>query len=689
VFAPKGAEPQTEATEGSASTLVRRDSTRPGNRRDSGEEQECVGGNTPIETAPRGVSWDFSKVRLSPLERASQAQPLSVRSAQPGLMQPKLAIGSVNDPLEREADAVADRVMRTPSAPLPMSTAPGAPVNTGGEAPDIVNKALGSPGRPLDAPTRAYFESHLGRHFSDVRIHTGPQADASARSVQAIAYTVGRDVVFGHGQYDPHTNDGRRLLAHELVHVVQQSGGNSASTLHSGPSAPAALQQGTAPLFVARQAAGQTANLLSKATARGSGVEFWPMQITSTSIGPVSGAGGLAGTSNRLSAIIGQKMTLNALARLILPLWNAAAPFTPQGSTTPLVTTDLTADQLARGLLVYNQTYLGVLSQPRPSMTGFASGLRLPLPVEIDASGKGVVNKDQINQLAAGFDSAWAPLLDQPATGTATPQPADLQRTVADFLSSNSSADARGIALAARAVTNAVEAGPFVTEAFHQLATGKFDVALAFMNNLVNSEIGLLASQRDGAHILESIRAALAAPPATLSDAQQASLSRANQMLGSAASIAPRAPPAARDVGLGDVDFTRYAGGVDIDASIAQACQAAGVPFNDDWLHGYQTLINRESGNDPNAVNTTDVNATGPTVADGHPQNCSRGVAQVIPPTFLTYHAPGTSWAIYDPVANIAASIRYNMHTYNVLPDGSNLARRVQQADPGRAAHGY
>ena len=617
---------------------------------------------------------------------------------QKSVIQNKLAVSTPGDPLEREADRVAEMVTmangETHESELAREPRSGQVDTAGTPAPPSVTAALGARGEPLEPSLRAYFEPRFGRDFSQVRLHTDGVAAHAARSIQAGAFASGGDIVFAAGEYAPATAQGRRLIAHELAHVVQQGAAASSNSVEpsrvdKAPGTPVTEQKDIPPDFIARQNTSQTANVLSKGTTPGSGVEFWPMQITSTSIGPVTGAGGLAATPNRVSAIVGQKMTLNALARLILRLWNSAAPFTPEGATTPLVTADLTADQLARGLLVYNQSFLRVLSQPASSMTGFASGLRLPLPVEIDASGKGVVNKDLINNLAAGFDSGWAPLLDQPATVTVAPGTADLRQTVADFLVSNSTGVARGIALATRAISNATEARPFVLEAFRQLDTGKFDVALAFMDNLVNSEIGLLASQRDGAAILDSIRAATAAPPATLSDAQQASLSRANLMLGSAAAIAPRAPPAARTASIKDVDFTLYAGGGDIDAWIAQACQAAGVPVNDNWVNGLRTLSNRESRDDPNAVNTWDVNATGPTVGDGHPQNCSRGLAQVIPPTFLTFHAAGTSWSIYDAAANIAAAIGYIRNRYHVSLDGSNLAANVQQADPTRAPAGY
>jgi hypothetical protein len=91
-----------------------------------------------------------------------------------------------------------------------------------GQVPPIVNAVLRSPGRKLDAGTRAYMESRFGRDLSNVRVHHDGQAAASARAVNAQAYTVGRNVVFGHSQYAPDTIEGRKLLAHELAHTLQQ-----------------------------------------------------------------------------------------------------------------------------------------------------------------------------------------------------------------------------------------------------------------------------------------------------------------------------------------------------------------------------------------------------------------------------------------------------------------------------------
>jgi hypothetical protein len=88
--------------------------------------------------------------------------------------------------------------------------------------PSIVNDVLSSPGQPLDSTTRIFMEDRFGYDFSEVRVHTGSAAEQSAQDVNAHAYTVGHNVVFGAGQFAPGTHAGRRLLAHELAHVVQK-----------------------------------------------------------------------------------------------------------------------------------------------------------------------------------------------------------------------------------------------------------------------------------------------------------------------------------------------------------------------------------------------------------------------------------------------------------------------------------
>ena len=143
----------------------------------------------------------------------------------------KLAIGEVGDTYEQEADRVADQVlaMRSHSAvhdaPPRIQRYTGAATGQVNAVPESVDQTLASPGTPMEMPLREDMESRFGHDFSSVRIHTGAQADESARSVHALAYTAGNEVVFGTGQYAPDTKTGRSLLAHELTHVVQQGGG--------------------------------------------------------------------------------------------------------------------------------------------------------------------------------------------------------------------------------------------------------------------------------------------------------------------------------------------------------------------------------------------------------------------------------------------------------------------------------
>jgi hypothetical protein len=95
----------------------------------------------------------------------------------------------------------------------------------GNAAPAIVHEVLNSPGQPLDATTRAFFEPRFGHDFSRVRVHSDAMAAESARTLDALAYTVGNHVTFGRGHYQPDRINGQRLLAHELTHVIQQEGG--------------------------------------------------------------------------------------------------------------------------------------------------------------------------------------------------------------------------------------------------------------------------------------------------------------------------------------------------------------------------------------------------------------------------------------------------------------------------------
>ena len=148
---------------------------------------------------------------------------------EPGL-QRKLTIGASNDPLEHEADLIADHVMATPAPHAVRGTPPriqrfsGQSTGQMDAAPASVDQALASPGRPLEPALRQDMERRFGYDFSGVRVHSSAAAEQSARDVNAHAYTVGQDIIFGVGRFAPGTHEGRRLIAHELTHVVQQSG---------------------------------------------------------------------------------------------------------------------------------------------------------------------------------------------------------------------------------------------------------------------------------------------------------------------------------------------------------------------------------------------------------------------------------------------------------------------------------
>jgi len=143
-------------------------------------------------------------------------------------LQRKLTIGASNDPLEQEADRVADQVMAAPAhstfsgAPSRIQRDAGQAAEGRDTAPASVGRVLAGSGRPLDMALRQDMESRFGHDFSHVRVHSGRAAEQSARDVNATAYTVGHNVVFGAGQFAPQSMAGKRLLAHELAHTIQQ-----------------------------------------------------------------------------------------------------------------------------------------------------------------------------------------------------------------------------------------------------------------------------------------------------------------------------------------------------------------------------------------------------------------------------------------------------------------------------------
>jgi hypothetical protein len=186
---------------------------------------------------------------------------IPIHSLQTSVPQTQLKVNQRGDVYEQEADRVAGHVMRMPDTteiPLQRQCAYSSSSESTEECteckakreatlerdvpnqvtpptamtvPPIVYNVLSSPGQTLDTGTRTFMEPRFGLDFSQVRIHTDSQAAESARAVNALAYTVGRNVVFGAGQYAPQTALGQRLLAHELTHVVQQSSTNQPHTV--------------------------------------------------------------------------------------------------------------------------------------------------------------------------------------------------------------------------------------------------------------------------------------------------------------------------------------------------------------------------------------------------------------------------------------------------------------------------
>ncbi|MEA1867180.1 MAG: DUF4157 domain-containing protein [Thermodesulfobacteriota bacterium] len=223
--------------------------------------------------ASKSQGTDFSQSTRSPVDHIMFLQRTIGNQAvqrlfKSGAIQAKLKIGQPNDIYEQEADRVADEVMRMPEPAIqPKPTYPLTNDSSCGDEEPIQSKPLTSKitplvqrqpieeeegeilqtkessnkspivssnletniqllkteGTPLPEPVRAFFEPRFGYDFSKVKLHTSTRAAELARTVNAKAFTVGKDVTFGAGQYSPETSGGKKLLAHELTHVVQQN----------------------------------------------------------------------------------------------------------------------------------------------------------------------------------------------------------------------------------------------------------------------------------------------------------------------------------------------------------------------------------------------------------------------------------------------------------------------------------
>ena len=160
-----------------------------------------------------------------------------------------LVITEPGDASEQQAERVAEQVVTGSAGVSVGSASPTIQRRATGargpmDAPTSVDRALAGPGRPLEAGLRRHMEDRFGYDFSRVRLHTDAAAAHSARDVDAQAYTVGNDIVFGAGRFAPATHEGRRLIAHELTHVVQQSGADAhaRARVQQSPNEPAPAQ---------------------------------------------------------------------------------------------------------------------------------------------------------------------------------------------------------------------------------------------------------------------------------------------------------------------------------------------------------------------------------------------------------------------------------------------------------------
>ena len=244
MFAPPVAKPKTKAVSASqdvGQTSSGRDRLLP-DCHPAEHKRDTRHVLTPTGVTSSSLSGDFSAIPLFAPERTH--------------LQRRLVVGSIDDPQEREADGIADHVMRGFAAAVHHSAPVQAlrkcdecekkeeddegrpnlrrksvesvgPVSGRALAPPSVTAALASPALRLDSPARSFLEPRFGRSLGNIRIHSDPAAARSAHALSARAYTVGRDIVFAPGQYSPDTFQGRWLLAHEVAHTIQQSSGSA------------------------------------------------------------------------------------------------------------------------------------------------------------------------------------------------------------------------------------------------------------------------------------------------------------------------------------------------------------------------------------------------------------------------------------------------------------------------------
>jgi hypothetical protein len=201
------------------------------------------------------------------------------RSVHAPFIQTKLTINTPGDAYEREADHVADQVMRATGPERKQTCSCGGTCpdcqkksvsqvshKTGGAgaaSPDmtLVDHQLRSAGQSLDTPTRHFMESRFGHDFGRVRVHADRGAAESASSISARAYTSGEHIVFGHSEYSPGSDSGRWLLAHELTHVMQQGSGGGHGMVQRAPTISVVPENFIGPLTQTQRRAAATCSI--------------------------------------------------------------------------------------------------------------------------------------------------------------------------------------------------------------------------------------------------------------------------------------------------------------------------------------------------------------------------------------------------------------------------------------------
>jgi len=188
-------------------------STPQSSRRHVAPEEQSEAASATLES-----SGNFSDIQRL-VQNGNGASPHDNKdnSASPGasnaalvplFLQAKLKVGAIDDPLEAEADQIAGEAVAA-------STPPSGAYADGPSEPSV---------KSMLSPQGGYFQSHFGASFGNVKVHTGPAAEQAAAALQARAFTQGNNIFFGHDEYQPGTQRGQFLLAHELAHVAQQTG---------------------------------------------------------------------------------------------------------------------------------------------------------------------------------------------------------------------------------------------------------------------------------------------------------------------------------------------------------------------------------------------------------------------------------------------------------------------------------